>query len=55
MGIAYALNIGIRRALSSGYKWIFTFDQDSIPIRNFYIIIMKFLEFYLKTWQLILV
>ncbi|HBO06980.1 MULTISPECIES: glycosyltransferase [Bacteroides] len=35
MGIAYALNIGIRRALSSGYKWIFTFDQDSIPIRNF--------------------
>lgn len=35
MGIAYALNIGIKRALALGYRWIFTFDQDSIPIRDF--------------------
>lgn len=35
MGIAYALNLGIKRALSMGYNWIFTFDQDSIPVDNF--------------------
>lgn len=29
LGIAAALNIGIKRALADGYDWIATFDQDS--------------------------
>lgn len=32
MGIAYALNQGLEYAEEQGYKWIITFDQDSIPI-----------------------
>ncbi len=36
LGIATALNIGIRRALHSGYQWIATFDQDTlVPPRYF--------------------
>src|SRR5271170_3349026 len=36
LGIATALNIGIRHALKAGYQWIATFDQDSaIPERYF--------------------
>ena len=30
LGIAAALNIGVRQALSRGYAWIATFDQDSM-------------------------
>lgn len=29
LGIATALNIGIQRAISNGFPWIITFDQDS--------------------------
>ncbi len=29
LGIAAALNTGVRCALDRGYKWLFTFDQDS--------------------------
>ena len=29
LGIATALNIGIRRAIAMGFPWIVTFDQDS--------------------------
>ena len=29
LGIATALNIGIRQALSTGSQWVATFDQDS--------------------------
>lgn len=29
LGIATALNIGIRKALENGYEWILTMDQDS--------------------------
>ncbi|MEI8291479.1 MAG: glycosyltransferase family 2 protein [Verrucomicrobiota bacterium] len=29
LGIATALNLGIRRALQSGWSWVATFDQDS--------------------------
>jgi len=29
LGIAAALNIGVRHALAAGYEWIATFDQDS--------------------------
>lgn len=29
LGIATALNIGVRKALENGYKWILTMDQDS--------------------------
>jgi rhamnosyltransferase len=36
LGIATALNVGIRRALQSGSKWVATFDQDSsIPDHYF--------------------
>lgn len=31
LGIAAALNQGVRRALSQGYKWVLTLDQDSKP------------------------
>ena len=29
LGIATALNIGVRKALENGYEWILTMDQDS--------------------------
>ncbi len=32
LGIATALNQGIRRALELGGQWIVTFDQDSVPV-----------------------
>lgn len=28
-GIAYALNVGAKRAIEDGYKWLLTMDQDS--------------------------
>ena len=28
LGIATALNIGVRKALENGYEWILTMDQD---------------------------
>jgi rhamnosyltransferase len=31
LGIAGALNIGVRYALDRGYKWILTLDHDSVP------------------------
>lgn len=36
LGIATALNIGIRQAISMGFPWVITFDQDS-QIRDGYI------------------
>jgi rhamnosyltransferase len=30
-GIAYALNVAIKKAIKLNYKWIVSFDQDSIP------------------------
>ena len=32
LGIATALNIGVRKALENGYEWILTMDQDSKAI-----------------------
>ena len=29
MGIAYALNMGAKRAIEEGYQWLLTMDQDS--------------------------
>lgn len=29
LGVATALNVGVRRAIEDGAQWIFTFDQDS--------------------------
>lgn len=29
-GIAYALNVGCTAAIKNGYKWVLTFDQDSL-------------------------
>lgn len=34
LGIATALNIGVRLALKQGYKWILTMDQDSKVSKN---------------------
>lgn len=31
LGVAAALNQGVRKALSAGFSWIATFDQDSVP------------------------
>lgn len=31
IGLAEALNLGLRRALASGFHWAITFDQDSTP------------------------
>ena len=34
MGIAWALNTGIKKAIKLAFKWILTFDQDSFPNIN---------------------
>lgn len=43
LGIATALNIGVRSALKQGYKWILTMDQDSKVGKN---MVEKMLEVY---------
>jgi rhamnosyltransferase len=35
LGIATALNQGVRYAIAQGYEWIATFDQDSLAPENF--------------------
>jgi len=35
LGIAAALNIGVRHAIDSNYDWVVTFDQDSLATPNF--------------------
>lgn len=43
-GIAYALNQGIKRAISLSFEWILTFDQDSCPnehILHYYSSVVK--------------
>lgn len=35
LGIAAALNVGIRRAISMGCEWVITFDQDSQVLEGF--------------------
>ncbi len=35
MGIAYALNVGFKRAVEQDLKWLLTMDQDSIIPENF--------------------
>lgn len=34
-GIAWALNVGIKKAIKLGFDWVITFDQDSMPNLNF--------------------
>jgi rhamnosyltransferase len=34
LGIAAALNIGVRRALGQGYDWVLTLDHDSVAARD---------------------
>lgn len=34
LGLAAALNIGVRRAIALGFSWVVTFDQDSQPVRG---------------------
>jgi rhamnosyltransferase len=36
LGIAAALNIGVRRAIDAGYDWVATFDQDSTVTPGFF-------------------
>ena len=45
LGIATALNIGVREALNQGYNWILTMDQDSKASSN---MVEKMLEVYNK-------
>ena len=33
-GIAWGLNQGLAKAVSLGYEYVLTFDQDSCPVRN---------------------
>ncbi|MBE6161602.1 MAG: glycosyltransferase family 2 protein [Firmicutes bacterium] len=42
-GIAYALNVGAKRALDEGYEWILTMDQDSTFKDNALLKMIKFL------------
>jgi len=44
LGVASALNHGVRKALECGYSWVVTFDQDSIPQPNM-------VEKMLETWE----
>ena len=49
MGIAYALNEGLRYAKDHGYLWMGTFDQDStVPDDFLYEIISAFKKFHQK-------
>lgn len=34
VGVAAALNIGLRYAVAAGYEWALLFDQDSVPADN---------------------
>lgn len=43
LGIATALNIGVRSVLKQGYKWILTMDQDSKVSKN---MVQKMFEIY---------
>jgi GT2 family glycosyltransferase len=36
LGIAAALNLGVRHAISGGYRWVATFDQDSTITPGFF-------------------
>jgi rhamnosyltransferase len=44
LGVATALNQGVKKALEYGFSWVVTFDQDSIPQPN---MVVKMLE----TWE----
>jgi|DewCreStandDraft_4_1066084.scaffolds.fasta_scaffold03763_13 rhamnosyltransferase len=46
VGLAQALNIGIKFAIKKGYKWILTMDQDSIPDND---MVNKMTDSYNKT------
>lgn len=43
-GIAYALNLGVRRAISDKFEWILTMDQDSIVDPNLIFNYTKFIR-----------
>ena len=45
-GIAYALNIGAKKAIEDGYKWLLTMDQDSKMTKD---IIVKMKDFLIST------
>ena len=45
-GIAYALNIGAKKAIEDGYKWLLTMDQDSKMTED---IIVKMKDFLIST------
>ena len=45
-GIAKALNVGARKAIEEGYKWLLTLDQDSKITES---IINQMKQFLLKT------
>lgn len=43
LGIARALNQGVKKAIALGFNWVITFDQDSKPYKN---IINKLINIY---------
>jgi rhamnosyltransferase len=46
LGIATALNQGVKKALDNHYPWIITFDQDSLPADQMVHKLLKFWETY---------
>jgi rhamnosyltransferase len=40
LGIAAALNIGVRFAMANGFKWVALFDQDSRTMPDFFDVVM---------------
>src|SRR5207247_5575398 len=44
LGIAAALNQGIRHAIEAGYPWVATFDQDSTVTAGFFTAMFSALE-----------
>ena len=40
LGIAAALNIGVRYALAAGYDWVATFDQDSTVTDSYFVALL---------------
>lgn len=54
LGVAAALNQGVRKGLGYGYSWIVTFDQDSVPQQNMVKKMLEVWEAYPKSDQLMI-
>ncbi|MQA92158.1 MAG: glycosyltransferase [Gemmatimonas sp.] len=46
LGIAAALNVGLREATAGGWRWLATFDQDSTPSNGFIAALLRAREMF---------